>query len=121
MDRWSLLVLLLVSAHSAAEDRPLTFSWAANLTQTNGTVIAPADLVVTVYDQFDKEVCTGTHDGGCASTQPWDTCVTYYAVATQLSTTLQSAPSSGVESCTGPLPVYDTPPIAPVLNIELGL
>ena len=99
----------------------MTFSWTANLTQTNGTVIAPADLVVTVYDQFDNEVCTGTHDGGCASTQPWDTCVTYYAVATQLSTTLQSAPSSGVESCTGPFPVYDTPPIAPVLNIELGL
>jgi hypothetical protein len=117
--RWA--VLLLAPVCGWADDRPLTFSWAANLTQTNGTVIAPADLVVTVYDQFDNEICTGSHDGTCASTQPWDTCVTYYAVATQLSTTLQSAPSSGVESCTGPLPVYDTPPTAPALNIELGL
>ena len=91
------------------------------MTQTNGTVIAPADLVVTVFDQYDTEICSGDAKGGCQTTQPWDTCVTYYAVATQLSTALQSAPSSGVQSCTGPLPVYDTPPNAPVLNIELGL
>ena len=91
------------------------------MTQTNGTVIAPADLVVTVFDQYDKEICSGDAKSGCQTTQSWDTCDTYYAVATQLSTALQSAPSSGVQSCTGPLPVYDTPPNAPVLNIELGL
>jgi len=113
--------LLFYSAYSRADDRPVSFGWDHPMTQTNGTGIAPADLVVTVFDQYDKEICSGDAKSGCQTAQPWDTCVTYYAVATQLSTALQSTPSSGVQSCTGPLPVYDTPPTAPALNIELGL
>ena len=99
----------------------MSFGWDHPMTQVNGTVISPADLVVTVFDQYDKEICSGDATSGCQATQPWDTCITYYAVATQLSTALQSEPSSGVESCTGPLPVYDTPPTKPALSIELGL
>jgi hypothetical protein len=111
------LALLLFSV-AAFADRPVVFSWNHNYQQTNGTAIATNDLLVTVYNEFDQEACTGATS--CEITQPWDTCVTYYAVATQLSTGMQSEPSSGVASCTGPLPVYDTPPTAPVLEVQLN-
>ena len=109
---------MLTAMSANAEDRSITFSWSHNFQQTNGTAIPPDDLVVTVYNELDQEACTGTLT--CTAVQPYDTCLTYFAVATQLSTTMQSQPSTGVLACTGPLPVYDTPPSAPVLEIQLN-
>ena len=105
-------------AAANAEDRSITFSWDHDFQQTNGTAIPSDDLLVTVYTESDQEACTGSLT--CSTVQPYDTCVIYFAVATQLSTGMQSVPSDGVQSCTGPLPVYDTPPSAPVLKIQLN-
>jgi len=117
--RQALIVTLLLLPVFASAERTVVFEWTVDYTQTNGTAIAKDDLVVTVYDEFEQEVCTDVNT--CSTTQPWDTCITYFAVSTQISTSLQSAPSAGVASCTGPLPVLDTPPTAPVLDAKINL
>ena len=114
--RCFVLIPVLLSGIAIAEERPISFSWQHNYQQTNGTAIPSDDLVVTVYDEADSEICSG--NVGCNTTQPYDTCVTYYAVATQLSTALQSVPSEEVESCTGPFP--PTALTMPVLEIQLN-
>lgn len=114
-----LFIVLASTVASAQYDPKVNVKWTGVTTQEDGTVIDTADVAYIVYNADTGEhACEETQDTSCSFTIAWGDCVTLYAKAKQISTTLLSKESNSVQVCSGVRP--DFPLSAPVIEVTLG-
>lgn len=95
----AVILLIFTCATNAQELSSITAQWTQVIAQEDGTPIDPDDLIYAIMDgDVMQEMCV-TSDTTCTFTVGYGECGSLYAVAYQLSTGLESAPSNVIDVC----------------------
>lgn len=114
----AVFLLLFVAQAALAQSGPqLHIKWFPVTTQEDGTVVDPADISYVVYDKETGIPICATQDIECRADIGWGQCITMYATAKQISTSLESDHSNEVRACGGVRP--DFPLSAPVIEVVI--
>ena len=99
MVRFALFFLLFPALATAQNVVPITASWTTVTTNENGEPIDPDDLIYAVIDSgVLQEMCV-TSSTECTFYAGLGECGSLYAIAHQISTGLDSAPSNVIDVC----------------------
>ena len=112
-----IVVLVLFAGAAQAQGPAFHVMWSPVTTQTDGTVIDTADVTYVIIDQNTSVPVCATAALECHIDAAWGECMLLYAIAKQISTAMESAPSNVVNACTGTRP--DFPLSAPVIEVTI--
>ena len=99
MVRFALFILLFPALAIAQNVVPINVSWTAVTTNEDGEAIDPDDLIYAIMDRgVMQEMCV-TSASECTFYVGPGECGSLYAVAHQISTGLDSAPSNVIDVC----------------------
>ena len=93
---WFLVIAQIADAHNVV---PITASWTTVTTNENGEPIDPDDLIYAIMDRDVMQEMCATTSTECTFYVGQGECGSLYAVAYQISTGLESAPSNVIDVC----------------------